>query len=656
MPLKWFTCPDGGRIEITDCLEEGGCRMQQRCAARPFLRLSASDRPWTGKPSTTMLIQGTMLAMLKIQNDYSASPDDRAFMTLGTSAHAKLQTFDDNCCMLEIPLDGGEAGITGIPDVLQIEDGKSVLIDYKTSGSYKVAKALGIKVEYIPTGVLYKSGPRKGISRTRKVMRQEVSEVDRWEWVLQLNWYRMLIEAKSFPVDTMMVQCIVRDGGTHIAHSRGVFRRIYYFPIPRIPDERIMTYFQRKKADLLHALEHGWNDPCTASENWQGIRCQRYCDVAEHCPLGKYLRQEKERKGLNMPIEGLEPRLQPSGTIRLGNKVPTAGGKERPNEVDHFILQPHTPIEEDKIELLAKFAELYGDEPKEIEVMFPVNDKDRNFPYFYMHWGKVLKCKGDGKTATCFHSDFMAGLEEIGKDSSGLPEVRCYGKMGSGEFPEIECPNYTSEKCKMSGTLNVLVAGMGMGIWRINTTSVVSIVNIISGMDLIETFAQRLNLVPFRLQRRKRDGTYDGRKTVHYPLFMEIDGAYENFKKQGTLASGVGELQIPEYVDTPSEGYDEDRAALPESDIPETGELTYMEAVRQIVPRLSETLSIQVAIADVARFTHEQWGDNDTALVELSGALTNDGMYETVARQFNKWFNAYMDKQAEAAQEESGGW
>lgn len=44
MPLKYFTCPDGGRIEIAACLAEGGCRMQTRCAARPYLRLAGSQR------------------------------------------------------------------------------------------------------------------------------------------------------------------------------------------------------------------------------------------------------------------------------------------------------------------------------------------------------------------------------------------------------------------------------------------------------------------------------------------------------------------------------------------------------------------------------------------------------------------------------------
>jgi len=639
MPLRWFQCPDGGRIEIADCLAEGGCRMSTRCAARPYLRLSASDRPWTGKPSTTQLIQGVMLAYLKITKDYAASPDDRAFMTLGTLAHAKLQTFDDHCCMQEIALDGGETGISGIPDVLQIEDGKSTLIDYKTSGSFKVAKALGIKVDHIPTGVLYKSGPRKGVSRTKKVMRREVSEVDRWEWVLQLNWYRMLVEAKSFPVDSMMVQCIVRDGGTHIAHSRGVFRRIYYFPIPRIPDERIMAYFQKKKADLMYALEHGWDDPCTSSENWGGIRCTRYCDVAEWCPLGKYLKKEKERKGLNMPIKGLteKSKMPVLGNVALGEMATNEAGKTYPTELDYFKLRPKTADEEYAQHLIDEFQGLFGEEPKRIEVAFPVGNEEIIFPQWRMRWsGRGLQCKGDGETAICMNKEFTTDLEITGEDENGLPQVRCDGKT---------CPYTESGKCSKQATLNVLIPKLeGLGVWLIRTGSRVSIENLNGCLRFIELAAGRFHMIPLWLERRPQEITHtdkngDQSKRTHHVLHLSMAINMEQLQRRAVDESLMlnAHEALPPVEDEPVDVYDTDQSGMAE----ETGELTFMKAVELLAAKFD------VSIQDFGKFTKERWGKQDVATPILGEALTNDDKFADLETVFIDWYNAYQDQQAE---------
>ena len=167
--LKWFICPDNERIEVADCLKEGGCRMGTRCATRSYLQLVRRERPWTGKPSTTQLIQGTMCAFLKITRDYATHPDSRAFMIHGTKGHGNLEGADGEYSFLEERFDGENTDITGIADVLEIELNYAILVDYKTSGSFKVAKALGFYVDEEGTGEFYKSGKRKGEEKTRKV-------------------------------------------------------------------------------------------------------------------------------------------------------------------------------------------------------------------------------------------------------------------------------------------------------------------------------------------------------------------------------------------------------------------------------------------------------------------------------------------------------
>jgi len=297
MPAKWFRCADGGKVEIDDCLKEGGCRMGNRCATPAYLRMAASQRPWTGKPSTTQLIQGTMGAWLKIVKDYSIYPDGRAFMIHGTRAHSRLEEYQDDYTITEGKLDGADTPETGIFDALIREGGKNILVDHKTSGSFKVALALGWKSVPVLSGGEYKSGPRKGQPRTHKVLRQNDEWVDMLEWELQLNKYRLEVEKRGYPVDELRIQCIVRDGNTWIARSRGVFRNVYYFLVKKLDDAVVLDYFKTKREALCAALESGrCENACSAKENWGGIKCEKYCEVAEFCPLGQRIKKNTETR------------------------------------------------------------------------------------------------------------------------------------------------------------------------------------------------------------------------------------------------------------------------------------------------------------------------------------------------------------------------
>jgi len=155
--------------------------MNSRCATRSYLRLVSRDRPWTGKPSTTQLIQGTLCAFLKLTKEYAVSPDSRAFMVNGTKGHANLEESTDEQSVLEQKFDGSD-DITGISDVLETENGETVLADYKVSGSYKVAKALGFYIEEEPTGEVISRGKRKGEPKMRKILKRSPEKEDRKEW------------------------------------------------------------------------------------------------------------------------------------------------------------------------------------------------------------------------------------------------------------------------------------------------------------------------------------------------------------------------------------------------------------------------------------------------------------------------------------------
>lgn len=289
MPARWFTCPDSNRIEITQCLE-GGCRLSWclpagRCLSVRTLRLIAEQREWTGKPSTTQLLKGTRESYLEITTDFAINPQDAIFRIIGTKSHGALDAYTGDNELGEERLEDEYS--TGQFDFYD----NGVLLDTKTSGSYKVMKALGYHQVEVETGEYYRTGAKKGLPKTRKEWR-EGGRKDRLDWAIQLNDYRIKLEAAGFPVQQMVIECLIRDGNTYIAQQRGIDFNGTLIPINRISDHWIRRYMRMKYDALMKALETGeMPPPCRKRETWNGRKCEKYCNVQEAC-------MEHETKGM----------------------------------------------------------------------------------------------------------------------------------------------------------------------------------------------------------------------------------------------------------------------------------------------------------------------------------------------------------------------
>ena len=285
--LKWFTSPAGDQIEIQKCLRYG---LLSEYYPLPFLKMCAAERIWKGTPSVTQLINGTRMEYLKLTTDYAIDPSDMAFAVIGTRAHKKLEDFDTDISFPEEKL--SMADITGTMDLLERQpNGDWWLQDYKTWGSFKVAKCLGIKkkekslLDNKGNPVFLKSGKNKGKPKTEKIFSRDPKAVDMTDTILQLNRYRMMAEeALQEPIKVMRVFVFVRDGNTYVADGRGITEKTYYIDVPFNDDLMIDLYFEKKKHHLLLALERKiMPGPCTKIENWEGRRCQGYCAVSEAC-------------------------------------------------------------------------------------------------------------------------------------------------------------------------------------------------------------------------------------------------------------------------------------------------------------------------------------------------------------------------------------
>ncbi len=191
-------------------------------------------------------------------------------------------------------------------------------------------------------------------------------------------------------------------------------------------------------------------------------------------------------------IKGISERrrLPRLGKIRLGVKGVSQTGKSYPIEKDHFIVPQEV-------------ADVYGAAPKELDVMFPVDDPEVVFPQRLVWFGqsKGAKCMGDGERA------------------SRLNET-------TGEWVERACPCefLKSKQCQQRAHLLVILPQVTMGgIYQIDCSSYHSIVDLNSGIDYVSALVGRISMVPLKLCRVPRETHGSGRKEIHYPLQIRLD-------------------------------------------------------------------------------------------------------------------------------------
>ena len=216
-------------------------------------------------------------------------------------------------------------------------------------------------------------------------------------------------------------------------------------------------------------------------------------------------------------IKGLSEarRLPRLGKIRLGiKKVSPKSGKEYPVAVDYFVCPPEV-------------KEVFGEQPKALPIMFPIEDETKFFSQNYKRYGSstLLKCKGDG----------MGALEVTQK---GLIERECLGE---------DCPERRARECNRVGVIQFLLPDVpGAGVWQITTSSVNSIINLNSGIDYIRALCGRIAMIPLTLKIEPQDVAPDGkRKTVHV-LALDMKIKLADLQRAALIEPTRCMLSLPE--------------------------------------------------------------------------------------------------------------
>ena len=285
MPLIGFKYPNGDKVSKQDVLN-GDVDVEKMGVALPALLHMAQERDVNRKPSTTELLNGTCQSFLERTTGFYIDPQDNAFSLAGTLHHEKLE---DSAGILsdlysELPLEYND--ITGIIDLY--DKRTKTLIDYKNTGSYKVAQCLGMKIKhgFHPTEKYKRSGHwgKKGSPKRIKEFYTDKESADFGNWSWQLNFYKLLLEKNGYPVDKILLQITVRDGGLQIARERGVDRNIYLLEVPTIHTEHLLNKFTSQRDALLIALKNNTIPKmCNKEETWDGVKCKSYCPVSENC-------------------------------------------------------------------------------------------------------------------------------------------------------------------------------------------------------------------------------------------------------------------------------------------------------------------------------------------------------------------------------------
>ena len=294
MPATEFVCPNGDRIKITDCLEK--CPQGQRCMFLPTLRAIAKSLERNiSEPTVTELIAGIRETYLKRTTEYAVDPLGVLYALQGQAIHTIHENCTEGNILSEIRLKdaitSGKFDLYG--KILDENDG--VLGDLKVTSSYKLMKALGIYKVDVPTGEVYKSGARQGQPKYRKEFRYDGVK-DHFDWSVQLNYYRMLLEDAGFKVNKMIIQAICRDSNLRTSAERGIDKTVYLIPINRISDHWLKSFFSKKAVLLNMALFENKLPPvCKPEERWNDRKCTGYCAARENCPYARRLLYEKVR-------------------------------------------------------------------------------------------------------------------------------------------------------------------------------------------------------------------------------------------------------------------------------------------------------------------------------------------------------------------------
>ncbi len=260
-----------------------------------------------------------------------------------------------------------------------------------------------------------------------------------------------------------------------------------------------------------------------------------------------------------MPIKELSEnvRMPRIGKFHLGIKDPVKG---YPIKTDYFVI----PADHSDYK---KIVELFGEKPKELRILIPVEDEEQWAPQYYKSYNQTygLVCKGDGESALRMVDIKTGELPDKETKTVTMKDVECTGK---------ECLLYKAKKCGETMNLRFILPEVpGLGVWQIDTGSINSILNINSCARLIKKSFGRISMVPLKLTLEpiQANNPENGKKQTVYVLNLRTsvtmaqlaDAAREQAKTFLLAAPDLEATFDAEVEDNIAELWPEDKQQLP---------------------------------------------------------------------------------------------
>lgn len=311
--------------------------------------------------------------------------------------------------------------------------------------------------------------------------------------------------------------------------------------------------------------------------------------------------------------EGSRLQLPRKGKIHLGIRVKNSQPDNRckhppqdlclycshPKEVPYFVCPP-------------EFKAAYGDEPLELDIVFPFNEQNSILFQAYKWYSSTnaIKCQGNGSFAIRRFKDLTA---EQKKEITEPHE----------EFDQMEvsctCPMLNVKNgCRHVATLSFFVPKVSMaGVYQIDLKSAFAIANVEGGLTMarLATMGPKHPMgtvqgIPFKLIRKPRKMEWQGKMNTHYLVHLENQLTPEDVQKYRSGGVLIEHDEPAARIDAPQQV-----GALASSFTEEPGSPGAMEDVPES-ERVVNVMPVQVLknLADGA--------PDDTAVFTMTAKIT----------------------------------
>ena len=229
------------------------------------------------------------------------------------------------------------------------------------------------------------------------------------------------------------------------------------------------------------------------------------------------------------PIKGISEivRLPRQGKIRLGIKEEGADGEFYPTPTDYFVC----PDEVKKV---------FGEKPKELRIMFPIEDKEQwasQYLRCYSESGSLI-CRGDGETALAKVETRAREIDSVGAVVSKLLEIPCN--------PD-RCPCYKRGYCRRVMNLQFLLPECpGFGVYQLNTSSFHSMTNVNSMLTFRRGICPRVSMIPLSLDLIPQDVQPEGWLKTAYVLRLNCSHSLSEIQRYAQIPPGQALLPPPD--------------------------------------------------------------------------------------------------------------